>query len=309
MITKYIIIPLLCLQLPAFAQLKITSVTKLPLPKSQPWSNVQAADAKSVFFTTSDYQGVWQYTFSTKTLKQITDDPRSGFGFTVSADGKSVAYRRTLDETKGRVQEVILKDLSTSAEQVVSRGENLSTPSFAGTKVVCANDANVQNLTAVTSTSRPIVLGVENTKILLLENGTKRLLDPLKSAVPAGTQSSYIWPVLSPNGKNIVASEMAVGTFVCDLKGKVISRLGRRNGAVWTRDGRWLVYMKDVDDGHNISSSDLFCVSPDGRKSAQLTTSKAKIELYPFCSPVENKIFCNTLDGEILVLTYAEVGR
>ena len=309
MITKYFIIPLLCLQLPAFAQLKITSVTKLPLPKSQAWSNVQAVDAKSVFFTTSDYQGIWQYTFSTKSLKQITDDPRSGFGFAVSPDGKSVAYRRTLSETKDRVQEVVLKTLSTSAEQVVARGENLSTPSFAETKVVCTNDANVQNLTAVTATSRPVVLGIEDTKILLLENGTKRLLDPLKNALPAGTRSSYIWPVLSPSGKNIVASEMTLGTFVCDLKGRVISRLGRRNGAVWTRDGKWLVYMKDVDDGHNISASDLFCVSPDGKKSAQLTTSKDKIELYPFCSPIENRIFCNTLEGDILVLTYREAGR
>ena len=306
---KFLVLLLLCMQVPSFGQIKITSVSKLPLANSKSWSNVQAADAKSVFFTTSDYQGIWQYTFSTKTLKQITDDPRSGFGFTVSADGKSVAYRRTLDETNGRVQEVILKNLSTSAEQVVSRGENLSTPSFAGRSVVCANEANVQNLAAVTSTSRPVVLGIENTKILLLENGTKRLLDPLKSAVPAGTQSSYIWPFLSPNGKSIVASEMALGTFVCDLKGKVISRLGRRNAAIWTRDGRWLVYMRDVDDGHNISASDLFCISPDGKKSAQLTTSKDKIELYPFCSPVENKIFCNTLGGEILVLTYAEVGR
>ncbi|MBI5471611.1 MAG: PD40 domain-containing protein [Ignavibacteriae bacterium] len=303
MITKYIIIPLLCLQLPAYAQLKITNVSKLPLPKSQTWSNVQAADAKSAFFTTSDYQGIWRYVFSTKSLKQITNSPRSGYGFAVSPDGKSIAFRRTLNEARGRVQEVVLRNLSTGAEQILSRGENLSTPSFAGTKVVYANEAKVQNLAAVTE---PVLLGIEDTKIVLLENGVKRLLDPLAKA---GTPSSYIWPQLSPDGKLIVVTEMSLGAFVCDLKGNIISRLGRRNCAVWTRDGKWLVYMKDVDDGHNITGSDLFSISSDGKKSAQLTRSTDKIELYPFCSPVEDKIFCNTLDGDILVMTYAEVGR
>jgi Tol biopolymer transport system component len=67
--------------------------------------------------------------------------------------------------------------------------------------------------------------------------------------------------------------------------------------------------MNDNDDGHTITSSDLFCISPDGRTVRQLTFTKNTIELNPKCSPAENKIVCNSLDGEILLMTYVETGK
>ena len=286
----------------ADAQPKIIRTEKIPLDKSKQWSNPQfSPDGKSIFFTTVDFQGIWQYSLSTKSKKLITADPRSGYGFVVSPNGKSIAYRRTLNETGvRRQQEIVVQDLAAGNVEILSSGDNLSTPTFIGSSVVYSENVTTKNLPS--GTVQPVILGIENTKIVLVVDGTKRLLDPL-------TGGSYIWPVLSPDAKKVVASDMAKGTFVCTLRGSVLARLGKRNAAVWTRNSKWLIYMKDNDDGHNITSSDLFCVSPNGNISRQLTFSKNAIELYPQCSPVENKIVCNTLDGEILVLTYAEAKR
>ncbi|MEK7250246.1 MAG: hypothetical protein AAB209_07480 [Bacteroidota bacterium] len=294
---------LMIFKLPTTAQLKVTSAEKIPLNKSKQWSSPQfSPDGKSVFFTTLDYQGIWEYSLTQKVQRQITDDPRSGFGFSISSDGKKIAYRRTLNEknSQGRVQEIVVKEWSTSSTQILASGSNLSTPSFVGTKVIYSEDVTTRNLEA--AIGQPMIMGLENTKIAVVEKGTKRLIDPLKNG-------SYIWPLLSPDAKKIVASDMSNGTFVCDLKGKVLARLGKRNAAVWTRDGRWLIYMNDKDDGHNIISSDLFCISPDGKRMKQLTFTNNEIELYPQCSLVENQIVCSTLDGDIMMLTYEEVKR
>jgi hypothetical protein len=94
---------------------------------------------------------------------------------------------------------------------------------------------------------------------------------------------------------------------VCDLDGNAIVRLGRLDGAVWTRDGQWLVYMDDKDDGHRILASDIKFKSADGTMSGALTATADLFEMYPSCSPVENRIVCSSLSGKIFLLTYEEV--
>jgi Tol biopolymer transport system component len=96
------------------------------------------------------------------------------------------------------------------------------------------------------------------------------------------------------------------GAFVCDLTGRVLSKLGRRDAPSWTKSGKWIVYMEDKDDGHKLLSSDLSAITPDGKTVVPLTSTPAIFEMYPQCSPTENKIVCSTADAAILVLEYEE---
>ena len=63
--------------------------------------------------------------------------------------------------------------------------------------------------------------------------------------------------------------------------------------------------MDDRDDGEKLLSSDLAAISLDGNTVVQLTSDKV-MEMYPQCSPTENKIACSSADGAIYVLTYEE---
>ncbi len=295
---------ILLIHFSAIAQLKITSDQKLPLGTSHIWGNPRfSPDGKTIYLSTFDYQGIWSYSLISKKLKTITTDPRSGYEFAISPDEKQIAYRRTLqDGSPKAAQEIVVKNLATESAAVLESGPVLSTPVFVGSAVVYtvgSKNIETKNLRSTSVAGKPVVIGIENTKISLVLNGRKQLLDPLKNG-------SYIWPMLSPDGKKLVASEMAKGTFICDLSGNVLAKLGKRNAAVWTRDGKWLIYMNDKDDGHNIISSDLLAISSDGKRVHQLTFSKNEIEMYPQCSPVENKIVCSTLDGEIVLMTYGE---
>jgi Tol biopolymer transport system component len=144
-----------------------------------------------------------------------------------------------------------------------------------------------------------VVLGIEATKIAVAVHGVKKLLDPLG-------KGNYIWPALSPGGTQLVAVDLERGAFVCDLEGNVNVRLGRRNAPAWTRDGRWIVYMDDRDDGHSLISSDLYAVSADGATTVRLTDTPDVHEMYPDCSPAESIILCSSLAGDLYLLTYGE---
>jgi Tol biopolymer transport system component len=181
-------------------------------------------------------------------VRQVVSDPQSGYNFSISPDGKTIAYRRTLSSasTRGRVQEIVTRQLASGETTVLGSGENLSTPVYAGSQLLFTDNASTKNL-QTTASARAIILGIEDTKIALAVNGVKRLLDPFRNG-------SYIWPALSPNAKSMVATEMARGAFVCTVQGTIRARLGKRNAAVWSRDGKWLIYMNDKDDGHSFVS-------------------------------------------------------
>jgi Tol biopolymer transport system component len=291
----------------AHAQLRVSAIEPVPLSPHRDWSYPRfSPDGKSLLLTTSSYAGIWVYSLRDKELRQVTSDPGSGYGFTLSPDGASLAYRRSHLDSKRRhrVQEIVLKDLHSGEEKVVGFGRRLSVPALSKKGLVFTEGKQMMSipLPLEGESAGAAVLGIEETKIAVLREGVKSLIDPLGNG-------SYIWPSLSPDGTRIVAYEMDRGAFICDLDGNVLDRIGRRDAPAWTRDGAWLAYMDDRDDGLRVISSDIYCVSSDGKITVRLTNTPDVMEMNPQCSPTENKIVCNSLAGDIYVITYEERGE
>ena len=286
----------------ARAQIEIIRTERLDLGTQQQWDQPQfSPDGRTIYYTTASYDGIWSYSRETKEIRQITTDPKSGYGFTVSPDGGQIAYRRSQfdEQTRRRTQEVILTDVRTGQSTTVASGRAVPLPRF-GTESLILSDGGASQGLSKQNVPETALLGVEETKIAIIRGGSKVLLDPFGDG-------RYIWPALSPDGKSIVAYEMSRGTVVMTVDGEVTATLGKRNAPSWTRDGKYIVYMDDRDDGHTILSSDLFALTPDGRVTVQLTRTEGVTELSPRCSPTEDVIVTASLEGFIYLLSYREV--
>lgn len=284
------------------AQIKVIRTEKLPLVTSHTWSHPQfSPNGRSIYFTDEGGNGIWEFALKTRSARQITADPKSGMAYSISTDGKSLVYRRTLREQSGRTrrQDIVMMNLARRTSSIIASGSDVSIPAFTKNGPVYSIRSKTIGLSKTAGTNEVAVLGIESTKIALSLNGNKLVLDPLGNG-------SYVWPVLSPDKQRLVVYEMDRGTFVCNLTGKVLSKLGRRDAPSWTKSGKWIVYMEDKDDGHRLLSSDLSAITPDGKTVVQLTSTPGAFEMYPQCSPTENKIVCSTVDGAILVLEYEE---
>jgi Tol biopolymer transport system component len=287
------------------AQPRILRTEQLPVEPSKRWTQPQfGPDGASIFFTASDLSGIWQFRPTTKVTTLITSDQGAGAAFAVSPDGKKIVYRRTTPATAtmARQQEIVLSDLVGKSSSILSTGSSLPAPSYADGRVVYTESGKTRNLALRKSPANVTLLGLEDSKISLNKNGVKVLINPLNSG-------RYIWPVLSPMKDRLVAYHMEQGTFVCDLEGKNVRMLGRRNAPVWTRDGKWIVFMNDEDDGHVIRTSDIWMISPDSTSVIPLTKTPNIGEMYPNCSPTENKIVCSTMDGRLFLITYTEAAK
>lgn len=288
----------------ADSQIRSSVIEKLPLESTRQWTQPQfSPDGKLIYYTTLNFDGLWEYSISARAARPITDDPHSGFGFAISQDGNQLAYRRTSVDggSKARLQEIVIVDLKHGSSSVVTTGTDISTPVFIQNSVSYSTAA-LQKMPAQLPVSTIAILGIDETKIAMYRGGQRVLWDPLGGG-------SYIWPSLSPDGQKIVAYEMVKGTFVCDPEGKNIVFLGRRDAPSWTRSGKWIVFMDDKDDGHRIVSSDIYAISPNGGEQVQLTDTPNAIEMYPACSPAEDKIVCSSADGSLYLISYTETPR
>ncbi len=236
---KQLFIAMLMASAVAMAQVEVILIEKLALPAGREWTNpVYSPDGGSIYFTVTSYDGIWKYTRADNTVSEITRDPSSGFGFAVSPDGSQIAYRRTTydAQTQERMQEAVVVNAATLKTRVAASGSDVSLPVFVRSEAVYSVNGvpNTQAL-AKTAAAEVQVLGIENTKIAVLTGGTKVLLDPLGNG-------SYIWPTLSPDKQLLAAYDVRRGTFICDLNGVVLSRLGldarRELARVHGRSGR-----------------------------------------------------------------------
>lgn len=279
------------------AQPRITAVETIPFQEHR-WGFARfTPDGKKILFSTMAYDGIWEYTLATKGSRQLTSDPGSGYNYSVSADGKTIAYRRSVagKTWRDRKQEIVSLDVARRTTKVLGAARSISTPTFDGNSPAFLQSGAVFN--PAPSKNRVTLLGVESQKIQLLVNGQRRQLDPMNGG-------NYIWPNLSPDGSSLVAYDMDRGAFVCDLTGKLVAQLGTIDGPTWTRDGLWVIGFDEENDGHAIIGSDLIAVKKDGTGRSNLTNSSDIVELYPSSSPTENKIVCHTMDGKLLIISY-----
>jgi Tol biopolymer transport system component len=287
----------------AWAQLSVVRIEPLA-PGEGAWSAQQfSPEGTTLYLSTPEQNGIWEYGLVTGRLRQLVSDRGAGYGFAISPDGRELAYLRRARGTAGADRrEIVVRNLRAGTSRVALSGRRLSLPAFSRNgAAVSATESGITS-TAPLDAQEVRILGIENTKIILLRGGKKESFDPLGNG-------NYIWPSLSPDRTRILAYDMTIGAFICDLQGSVLTRLGRRDAPVWTRDGLWIIYMDDRDDGEKLLSSEIHCVSPDGTLTAQLTATPGILEMFPVCSPTEDRIVCSTPDGGLYSIFYKEVGQ
>lgn len=280
------------------AQLSVSKVERLPIPAVEQWSNAQfSPDGSSIFLTNAGMNGIWEYSPATNLLRTITDAPRSGYGFTVSSDGSTIGYRTTLREANGtepRVQSAVTVDLRTLEKRTIETNNAVEIPVFVSNKAVFR-----KSISSSAPSTVPVLIGTDDDGIVLAQEGRTYSVDPFKGG-------RYIWPALSPDRTKLTAVEMSRGAFLCDVNGLNPVRLGKCNFPQWTPDGKWIIGMDDIDDGHSITGSEIIAVSADGTKRIRLTETKDVIELFPSVHPSRSEIVTTTANGELLLLKYTE---
>ncbi|MBN2281809.1 MAG: PD40 domain-containing protein [Candidatus Marinimicrobia bacterium] len=305
---KLIIMTLLMMTLALSQSIKVvntlvllekTGNTEFAFPKFSP-------DGQKVLFTTAGYRGLWLLDLKSNTMTQLNDARGAGYEPVFSEDGREVIFRHEKLINKRRYFSIAAQKITgVSAIDLIVDERGISTPKAAGRnafvykqngeQVKISYQDNKPVCSLAKSAEQEINAFCENSKLYLEKEGHKTELSPVG-------EGHYIWGSISPNQDKILFTCAGKGTFISDLTGKIEMKLDHANYPRWSRDGQWVLYMEDHDDGHIILSSEIKVTHLKSQKSFALTNSNDKIEMYPSWSPKGDAVVYHTLSGNIELL-------
>ncbi len=254
---------------------------------------------EAVFFTSENYNGLWKLSLESGSLEQISSKPGIGYKFQFTADGNKLIYRTTNFKNKRKFHSLFEYDLINKKENVLEESvRNLSPPQInmdGNVFYIAQGMMKTASAKLLKTNNQSVSVFIEDRNLFLSINGERKKLNPLGKGI-------YLWPSLSPAGDKILFTAGGKGTFICDLNGNILVELGYANYPKWSPDGKWILFMKDKDDGYNYTASDLYVKSEDGKTEVQLTDTANEIEMYGEWSPDGTEIVYHTNNGEIRLI-------
>lgn len=274
---KVFFLAALALTMAANAQvLNVTSVEQLDVPAGDVKVAGIAPDGSYILLTTGANQGLKQFNLADKTMVTLSEAPGAGYNATVSTDGKTVVYRENSYDAN-RLRQMTLKShnlTSGQKQQLVNKTRSSRKLAVSG------------NLVA----ARP-TCSIEDRQLMITLGGTTTQLSPL------GSDKSYIWPSISPNGQKVLFYVSGYGAYVCNLDGSNLQFLGYNLRAPKWYNNDVVIGMNDRDNGEVVISSEIVAASLSGQ--TQVLTSGIDA-MYPYaCS---GKIVCSGLNGETYLI-------
>lgn len=288
--------------------IKVEKIETINLPDSIQLINPQFTPQENqILLTAPGYKGLWLYNLETKKLKKLNDHMGAGYQTKFSEDGKKIAFR--YDRYTNRLRKSFLAVQSIESKKIntiIKNQRNLSAPFiFKDNKILYLSegepfiyDLATDQITTYQKTENkklgPLLYSNEG-QLILLNKRDKKIIN-------STDEGHYIWSSISPGGEKLLYTVTGQGTFITDIQGKIQHKIKNATAPKWSPTGDWLLYTKQQDDGHKITASDIYIISPDGEYTFQITDTENKIEMHPNWSPSGKKIVYETGNNKIEII-------
>lgn len=264
-------------------------------------------DGNKIAFTKEGYKGIWILDFSTKSLKQITDEPAAGFGYKWSSDSKSVLSRVAKFEDTKRFDAVKVFDVESNQSLQLTNYKTempyLPIWSDQDTKVILPskNGVEVFNSGKLQKSSgiNPEIDAYTNYNKIVSRDAVTQNEKILETKL----SGEILNLVSSPDRKKVAFEVLGGNMYSMNIDGTNLTDLGKGNRPRWSSDSKKIVYMITEDDGNNFTASDIFTINSDSTQKQNITNTNDKIEMDPCFSPNGKSIVFDVYnDGSIYLM-------
>ncbi len=273
--------------------LNVASIEKVALPEQAAVAAI-SPQGDYLLLTSANNQGLTKLDLTSGQTQTLSTAPSAGHNVKISPDGQTVVYREgSFNNKRLRMSSLKSVNLATGATQeLVKPTRDLQGYAVDATSAGVVNKGKYSNKAIGTAKAQKLpVLSINKGQLMITINGKTRNLSP------NGNQFSYMWASLSPDGTKVLYYQAAHGTYVCNLDGSNVRKVGKMRAPVWYDDNT-VVGMMDLDDGEFIYASTIVAATLDG--TVQTLTDDATIAMYPHAAA--GKIAFSTPAGEAYII-------
>lgn len=277
--------------------LQTGTIEKLNVPTETPSVAAISPQGNYLLLTSPSGNGLTKFDIKSGETLRLTDATGAGYNTQVSASGESVVYREVTVDKK-HLRHVALHSLNLAtgkSRRLVKATRNLQGYTVSGEQTTIVNNGkkSVKTLTRGAKKNSVPQLSINDRQLMITVDGETRTLSP------NGTDKSYIWPELSPDGSKVAYYVAGEGAYVCNTDGSGVQALGIVRAPKWYGN-EVVVGMCDEDNGEYVTSSSIVAVSLSGQRQT-LTPSTVKA-MYPQPASTAGKISFSTPQGETYIL-------
>lgn len=257
---------------------------------------VLSSQGEYLLYSSANFQGLNLYDFKKKSVKRISSGLNAGYDPVFTNENSEIIYRITRFDEGKRYDLLESYDVQRGGrKQLLEPQRNLRTArSTRDGMLVPADGKRQQAVLGLTKAITPVYVSSEDLKIFVYSKGKKTELEPI-----SGENVNYIWVSLSPDQTKILFTAVGKGTYICDLTGRIITKLGYLNAPVWYND-KFVIGMQDKDNGEVVTSSVVLMISIDAKIKKQIS-SPSHIALNPSAAGSAGKIAYSTPNGRIII--------
>ncbi len=268
-------------------------------------------DGRYITFTSSMQEGIYIMDKEGGGVRTLVTHTGAGYKYAWSLDNECIAYRGTTFEGSERMQFIAVININDNTDTVLFMFKRLQPPvwRYADNRknvVFVVNDEVIDSGlfpfvadTLKEFTYNPLI----NTFFYYKEGGFYIVTEGSRN-INKCDKIEGMDPVFSPDRNKFVYAK-ADELYLYSLENKTNVLLDKGCHPFWSPDSKNIVYQKTSDDGHIITSSDLYIMNLDTKKTECLTNTDDIFESNPFwTNDGKSILFDDEKNGGIYLITF-----
>lgn len=232
-----------------------------------------------VLLTGEHLKGVYLLNLKDKSIKEISDRPGSGYGYSWDKSGESFYFKEKAEKeyfTNSKVVNYYVKD---NHSKKATEIDHNYLPSYDGKNQVV------------------VYTNLSNLKIEAKDLSTS------KTWTVTNAEGQFYNAILSHDGKKIAVHNGA-DIFVYAIDGNSKGRkIGTGIATAWTDDDKHLIgFLDESEDGHSVSNSELYLFDVQNAKTKKITSTEVIAEMFPTIFK-DQIIFSDDKTGRLFLAT------
>ncbi len=258
-------------------------------------------DGKFIGFTGEKYKGLFVKDLSTNEIVKITDADGAGWRFSWSPDSRGITFRETEYLEKSATYKIMKRFLNKESNELVGEFENTVWPPLWKDTIYSVDTFRSSNIALAVKPLSILKNPAKPLKFNAFTSDNRVSLIDLKTGILKNLEEGTHSPSISDDGRFVLYIHLDTIKVLDTVKNTTIE-IGRGSSPSWVSGSKKVVYTSTLDDGRNITFSQIFLFDMISRVSETIAVPAERIPLAPAISSDGSKLlYTDYITGHLFI--------